>query len=83
MKKRIEAEVAGLKVVLFTEESEEYIGSLAKELENKARSFMFSGAGAVLDKALLMCALDSLDNEKKLRKENEALRRRLEEKGEN
>ena len=44
---------------------------------------MFSGAGAGLDKALLMCALDSLDNEKKLRKENEALRRRLEEKGEN
>lgn len=74
MKKRHEVVISGIKIALLSDDSEEYVKSLARELEGRIDEFLFSGRNVSTKEALLMCALDSLDTQKKLQAELDKMR---------
>ena len=67
--------VAGTDLSFSGSQDEEYLRALVAEFNEQVSRIQLSHVRATKIEAILMCALDILDDKKKLEKENAALRR--------
>lgn len=77
MKERLTLVVSGIKIDIVTEDDPEYVKGLGRLLENRVSDLVISSTNRQKNEALLLCALDYLDERNKLKKENEALKAEL------
>ena len=78
MKEKITLVVSGVKITVVTDNDPEYVKSLGRLLERRVSDLVISSASCQKNEALLLCALDYLDERNKLQKENEELKAQLE-----
>lgn len=74
MKNKCEVIVAGISVTLLSEEEEEYVKKLAKVLDRRVMELTIDKNRFSKSEALILCALDYLDETVKLRDELAALK---------
>lgn len=67
MKQVYEVRIAGLPLRIVTEEEQSYLASLSATLSNKISDIVMNNKSASKLDAALLCALDSMDREVKLR----------------
>ncbi|MBE6670662.1 MAG: cell division protein ZapA [Ruminococcaceae bacterium] len=77
MKEKITLVVSGVKITVLTENDPEYVMSLGRLLEKRVSDLVISSTSCSKSEALLLCALDYLDERNKLLKENEELKEQL------
>ena len=77
MKVKITLVVSGVKITVLTENDPEYVMSLGRLLEKRVSDLVISSTSCSKSEALLLCALDYLDERNKLLKENEELKEQL------
>ena len=77
MKEKITLVVSGVKITVVTENDPEYVKSLGRLLEKRVSDLVISSTSCSKNEALLLCALDYLDERNKLIKENEELKEQL------
>ena len=77
MKEKITLVVSGVKITVVTENDPEYVKSLGRLLEKRVSDLVISSTSCQKNEALLLCALDYLDERNKLAKENEELKAEL------
>ncbi len=77
MKEKITLVVSGVKITVVTENDPEYVRSLGRLLEKRVSDLVISSTSCQKNEALLLCALDYLDERNKLAKENEELKAEL------
>ncbi|MBE6718874.1 MAG: cell division protein ZapA [Ruminococcaceae bacterium] len=77
MKEKITLVVSGVKITVVTENDPEYVKSLGRLLEKRVSDLVISSTSCSKNEALLLCALDYLDERNKLMKENEELKEQL------
>lgn len=77
MKEKITLVVSGIKIDIVTEDDIEYVKSLGRHLEKRVSDLVIASANRQKNEALLLCALDYLDERNKLKKENEELKKQL------
>ena len=77
MKKKITLVVSGVRITVLTDNDPEYVYSLGRLLDNRVSDLVISSTTRQKNEALLLCALDYLDERNKLKKENEALKAEL------
>lgn len=75
MKKKITLVVSGVRITVLTDNEPEYVYSLGRLLENRISDLVISSTSRQKNEALLLCALDYLDERNKLAKENEELKK--------
>ncbi len=78
MKQKITLVVSGIRINVVTENDPEYVKKLGRLLENRVSDLVISSSTRQKNEALLLCALDYLDERNKLAKENEELRAEIE-----
>ena len=74
MKEKITLVVSGVMITVVTENDPEYVKSLGRLLERRVSDLVISSPSCQKNEALLLCALDYLDERNKLAKENEELK---------
>lgn len=77
MKERLTLVVAGVRINIITDNDPEYVKSLGRLLERRVSDLVISSSTRQKNEALLLCALDYLDERNKLAKENEELKAEL------
>ena len=77
MKEKLTLVVSGIKIDIVTEDDPEYVKSLGRLLENRVSDLVIASANRQKNEALLLCALDYLDERNKLKAENERLKAEL------
>ncbi len=77
MKEKITLVVSGVKITFITDEDVDYVKGLGRLLEKRVSDLVISNTGCSKSEALLLCALDYLDEKNKLSKENEELKAKL------
>ena len=77
MKEKITLVVSGIKIDIVTEDDIDYVKGLGRLLENRVSDLVISSTNRQKNEALLLCALDYLDERNKLKKENEQLKAEL------
>ena len=77
MKEKITLVVSGVQITVLTENDPEYVMSLGRLLEKRVSDLVISSTSCSKSEALLLCALDYLDERNKLLKENEELKEQL------
>ena len=78
MKQKLTLVVSGVKITIVTDDDPSYVKGLGRLLEERVSDIVISSADRQKNEALLLCALDYLDESTKLRKENEELKKELE-----
>jgi len=76
-KKKITLVVSGIRITLVTEDDPEYVKGLGRLLEKRISDLAISPKGCTRNEALLLCALDYLDEKNKLKLENDMLKKKL------
>lgn len=66
-KKRIELNIAGNTLFLMTDEDEEYVKKLGVKISQRINTLALSGGGISKTDAAIVCALDLLDENYKLK----------------
>ena len=66
-KKRIELNIAGNTLFLMTDEDEEYVKKLGAKISQRINTLALSGGGISKTDAAIVCALDLLDENYKLK----------------
>lgn len=74
MKQKITLVVSGILINIVTENDPEYVKQLGRLLENRVSDLVIASSTRQKNEALLLCALDYLDERNKLAKENEELK---------
>ncbi len=77
MANEIKITVGGINYKVRSDEPAEYLEELGSELENKLRYITKQNPYISTTMVAVMAALESLDDAKKAKKENETLRRRI------
>jgi cell division protein ZapA (FtsZ GTPase activity inhibitor) len=77
MKEKLTLVVSGIKIDIVTEDDPEYVKGLGRLLEKRVSDLVISSASRQKNEALLLCALDYLDERNKLKAENEELKKEL------
>ncbi len=78
MKQKLTLVVSGVKITIVTDDDPSYVKGLGRLLEERVSDIVISSADRQKNEALLLCALDYLDESTKLRKENEELKKEIE-----
>ncbi len=78
MKEKITLVVSGIKITVVTDNDPDYVKGLGRLLERRVSDLVISSTNCSKNEALLLCALDYLDEKIKLEKENEELKKALE-----
>ena len=78
MKEKLTLVVSGIMINIVTENDPEYVKGLGRLLENRVSDLVISSSNRQKNEALLLCALDYLDERNKLAKENEELKKEIE-----
>lgn len=78
MKETVTLVVSGIKISIVTDEDIDYVKGLGRLLEKRVSDLVISSTSRQKNEALLLCALDYLDERNKLQKENEELKRTIE-----
>lgn len=78
MKQKLTLVVSGVKITIVTDDDPAYVRGLGRLLEERVSDIVISSADRQKNEALLLCALDYLDESTKLKKENEALKKEIE-----
>lgn len=78
MKEKITLIVSGIRITVLTENDPEYVKSLGRLLERRVSDLVISSTSCQKNEALLLCALDYLDERNKLAEENERLKAEIE-----
>ncbi len=78
MKEKITLVVSGIRINIVTENDPAYVRNLGRLLENRVSDLVISSSSRQKNEALLLCALDYLDERNKLAKENEELKAEIE-----
>ena len=78
MKKKITLVVSGVRITVLTDNDPEYVQNLGRMLEERISDLVISVSDRQKNEALLLCALDYLDEKNKLEKENAQLKAELE-----
>ena len=76
MVNKVRVTIAGAPYAIATTDSEKYIASLAKRLDEDITKLLDTNENLSVTKAAVFCAMDYLENET-LRRENDALREQL------
>ena len=77
MEKKITLVVSGIKITVRTSDELEYVKSLGRLIEKRVSDLVIQNQTCTKNEALLLCALDYLDERNKLAKENEELKEKL------
>lgn len=77
MANEIKITVGGINYKVKSDEPAEYLSELGNELERKLKYFTKQNPYISTTMVAVMAALESLDDAKKVKKENEELRRRV------
>lgn len=78
MKQKITLVVSGIMINIVTENDPDYVRGLGRLLENRISDLVISSSNRQKNEALLLCALDYLDERNKLKEENEMLKKEIE-----
>lgn len=78
MKEKITLIVSGVRINIVTENDPEYVKALGRLLEKRVSDLVISSSGRQKNEALLLCALDYLDQRNQLEKENAELKAEIE-----
>ena len=78
MKEKITLVVSGVRINVVTENDPDYVKSLGRLLEKRVSDLVISSADRKTNEALLLCALDYLDERNKLLEENKQLKLEIE-----
>lgn len=78
MKQKLTLVVSGVKITIVTDDDPSYVRGLGRLLEKRVSDIVISSADRQKNEALLLCALDYLDESTKLKKENEELKKEIE-----
>ncbi len=78
MKETVTLVVSGIKINIVTDEDIDYVKGLGRLLEKRVSDLVISSTSRQKNEALLLCALDYLDERNKLQKENEELKKTIE-----
>ncbi|MBR5314892.1 MAG: cell division protein ZapA [Clostridia bacterium] len=77
MKEKLTLVVSGILIDIVTEDDPEYVRGLGRLLEKRVSDLVISSTTRQKNEALLLCALDYLDERNKLKAENEKLKEEL------
>ncbi len=77
MKEKYTVSIAGAKLTIISEESEEYVLELAKIIDRRITETVIANKRCTKIDALTLCALDYLDSKVKLTEENEILKKKI------
>lgn len=78
MKKKITLVVSGIRISVLTDNEPDYVNKLGRHLEERISEMVISTPDRKKNEALLLCALDYLDEKNRLEKENAMLKAELE-----
>ncbi|MCL2518602.1 MAG: cell division protein ZapA [Oscillospiraceae bacterium] len=65
MKQKIPVDIAGIQLSLISEEDEEYVINLAKQVDERVRKITMSNTRRTKTEATIFCAIDYLDEKLK------------------
>ncbi len=77
MKEKLTLVVSGIKIDIVTQDDPEYVKGLGRLLEKRVSDLVISSTTRQKNEALLLCALDYLDERNKLKEENEKLKEEI------
>ncbi len=78
MKEKLTLVVSGVRITVVTDNDPDYVRGLGRLLEKRVSDLVISSTSCSKSEALLLCALDYLDERNKLLAENEDLKKQLE-----
>lgn len=76
---KVSINIAGINLLVSTPEDEEYVLQIAKEIDEAVTAVLDKTPGASVTNAILLCALDSLDNFKKANRTANNMRSQIKE----
>ncbi len=77
MKEKFTVTVAGSKLTILSDESEEYVNELAKVIDKRINDIVLKNKRCTRTDALLLCALDYLDSKVKMSEELIELKKKV------
>lgn len=77
MKEKYTVEISGVQLAIVTDETEEYIKSLAQQISDRVKAMIMSSKKCSKVEATLFCALDYLDEKTKTEQAMDNLRKQI------